>query len=96
MPPISVQILSQNTNMTQGVLILQHNCICTMPVQAIYRAVQAIYEHIVADNALASSCITIRINEPTNGGIIVSALEVVEAGLLVVDIPTVAQRVDIC
>ena len=50
----------------------------------------------MANNALASSCIAIRINEPTNGGIIVSALEVIEASLPVVDIPTVAQRVDIC
>ena len=50
----------------------------------------------MANNALASSCIAIRINEPTNGGIIVSALEVIEASLGVVDISTIAQRVDIC
>ena len=50
----------------------------------------------MANNALASCCIAIRIEEPTDGGIIVSALEIVEASFPVVDIPTVAQRVDIC
>jgi len=50
----------------------------------------------MTDNALPGSCIAIRINEPADGGIIVSALEVIEASFLVVNIPTVAQRVDIC
>ena len=50
----------------------------------------------MSNNALASSCIAIRIEEPTNGGIIVSALEIIEASLGVVDVSTVAQRVDIC
>lgn len=50
----------------------------------------------MANNTLASCCIAIRINEPTNGGVVIPALEVVEPGFLVVDIPTVAQRVDIC
>ena len=56
----------------------------------------AICKHIASLYAGIGGTIYIRINEPTNGGIIVSALEVVEPGFLVVDIPTVAQRVDIC
>ena len=61
-----------------------------------YYIISTICEHIAANNALASSCIAIRIEEPTNGGIIVSALEVVEPGFLVVDVSTVAQGVDVC
>ena len=48
------------------------------------------------DNALPSGSITIRIEEPANRRVIVSALEVVEPGFLVVDIPTIPQWVDIC
>ena len=47
------------------------------------------------DNALPSGSITIRIEEPANRRVIVSALEVVEPGFLVVDIPTIPQGVSI-
>ena len=60
------------------------------------RIIIAVCKHIASLYADIGRTIYVRINEPTNGGIIVSALEVVEAGLPVVDIPTVAQRVDIC
>ena len=48
------------------------------------------------DNALPSGSITIRIEEPANRRVIVSALEVVEPGFLVVDIPTIPQGVEVC
>ena len=38
----------------------------------------------------------VRIDKPSGFRVIVSALEVVESGFLVVDVPTVAQRVDAC
>ena len=39
---------------------------------------------------------TIRIDKSADRRVIVSALEIVESGFLVVDVPTVAQGVDVC
>ena len=49
----------------------------------------------MSDNVLPGGSIAIRIDKPSNRRIVIPALEVVEASFPVVDIPTVAQRVDI-
>ena len=50
----------------------------------------------MSDNVLPGGSIAIRIEEPANRRVIVSALEIVEASFPVVDVPTVAQGVDAC
>ena len=53
----------------------------------------AVGEHIAAQEALSSRGILIRIDKSANFRVIVSALQVVEAGLRIVIIPTVAEGV---
>ena len=59
------------------------------------RIVPTIGEHIVTNESLASSGIGIRINESTDFRVVVSRLEVIEAGLMVEDVAAVAQGIDI-
>ena len=58
--------------------------------------IATICEHIVSNNVLPGGSITIRIDKSADRRVIVSALEIVESGFLVVDVPTVAQGVDVC
>jgi len=62
-------------------------------VAAVGRVVQAVGEHIISKTSLACGYAGIRADEPSDGGIIVSGLEVVEAGFGVVDIAPVAEGV---
>ena len=50
----------------------------------------------MSDNSLSGGGIGVSIEESANHRVIVSALEVVESGFLIVDVPTVAQGVDAC
>ena len=59
-----------------------------------YGVVPAICKHIPAENALPCKSIAIRIDKPTGFGVIVSALEVVQPRLRVIDIPAVAEGVE--
>jgi hypothetical protein len=49
-------------------------------VSTIHRIIKAISKHIIANNPLSSRSIGIRIEESADGGIVVSGLEVIEAG----------------
>ena len=50
----------------------------------------------MSNNALPGRCIRVRIDKSTNCRIVIPALEVVESGFLVVDVPTIPQGVDVC
>ena len=58
-----------------------------------YWIIVAISKHIAAQEALPGGRIVIRIDEPANFRVIVSALQVVEAGFRIVIIPPVAEGV---
>jgi len=51
-------------------------------ISAYYRIIQTICEHIVTNEVLPSRGVLIRIDEPADFGIIISALQVVQAKLL--------------
>ena len=59
-------------------------------------AVVTIHPHVIPNNTLPSGSIAIRIDKPPHHRVIVSALEVIEPGFLVVHVSTVAQGVDAC
>ena len=65
-------------------------------IQKDNRIITTICKHIVADEALSGAGITVRINEPANLGVIVAALEIVEAGFGIVIVAAVAERVNLC
>ena len=52
-------------------------------VRVCYWAVVAIREHVVADDALAGTCILVRIDEPAGLGVVVAAVQVIQRALLV-------------
>ena len=58
-----------------------------------YWIIVAISKHIAAQEALPGGRIVIRIDEPANFRVIVSALQVVEAGFRIVIIPPVAEGI---
>ena len=60
------------------------------------RIVAAIYEHIIAKEVPIRIAITVSIDESTEGGIVVSGLEIVEARLGIIVITAVTQRVHVC
>ena len=59
-------------------------------------AVVTIHPHVIPNNTLPSGSIAIRIDKPPHHRVIVSALEVIGPGFLVVHVSTVAQGVDAC
>ena len=58
-----------------------------------YRIIPTVRKHIVPNNALACGRIPIRIDKPTPARVIVPALQVLQPGFCIVDIPAVAQGV---
>ena len=62
-------------------------------VAAVGGVVQAVSEHIISEITLAGGYAGIRVDESSNGRVIVSALEVVESGFGVVDIAPVSEGV---
>ena len=53
-------------------------------------------KHIIAEDALTSTGISIRIDETPHLGIVISALEIIQPGLYVVDIATVRSLIQYC
>ena len=60
-----------------------------------YWIIIAISEHICAEDTLASGGQTIRIDESSQSGIIITALEIIEAGFHVEVVTTIAQGVEL-
>ena len=65
----------------------------TAAIAHIHRVIQAIRICVMSENALAGGEEDIGGNEPADFGVIVSALEVVETCLLVIDISTVTEGI---
>ena len=65
----------------------------TEAIAHIHRIIQAIRIRVMPENALAGGEEDIGGNEPADFGVIVPALEVVEAGFLIIDIPTVTEGI---
>ena len=59
----------------------------------IHRIIPAIRIRVMPENALTGGEEDIGGNEPADFGVIVPALEVVEAGFLIIDISTVAEGI---
>ena len=50
----------------------------------------------MSNNPLASACITVRVDESTDGGVVVAGLEEIHTSLAVVVVGAITQRVDSC
>ena len=68
----------------------------TVQINTNHRAVVAVREHIRSNKALASACVAIRIDEPSDCRVVVSALEIIEAGFVIVIVAAIAKGVEIC
>ena len=64
----------------------------TAGVHPVTWVIITICKHIVPDNALSGGCVGIGIDEPTHSGVIVTALEIIEVGLTIVDVTTAPQK----
>ena len=64
-----------------------------MWIVCVNRVIIAICQHIVPNKSLSCANISIRIDKPTHCWIVVTALEIIQPGLGIVDISTVAQRI---
>ena len=64
-------------------------------VDAVHRVIVAVSEHIESGKAVTSAYITVRIDKSANFGVIITTLEIVEAGFGVVIVATVTQGVDL-
>ena len=62
-------------------------------VSSYNRVIPAIRIRVMPENALTGGEEDIGGNEPADFGVIVPALEVVEAGFLIIDIPTVTEGI---
>ena len=65
----------------------------TAAITHIHRVIQAIRICVMPENALTCGEEDIGGNKPADFGVIVPALEVVEAGFLIIDIPTVTEGI---
>ena len=65
----------------------------TAAIAHIHRVIQAIRIRVMPNYALAGGEEDIGGNKPADFGVIVPALEVVEAGFLIIDIPTVTEGI---
>lgn len=59
----------------------------------VYRVIIAIGKHIVADDALSGRGVAVRVDESAPAGVVIPALQVVEACFAVVDIATSSKLV---
>ena len=66
----------------------------TGSIRAICRIISAICEHIISGQVLSCGCVFVRIDEAADQGIVIAALEVIEAGFGIVVIAAIAQGVD--
>ena len=65
----------------------------TRRIRVAYWIIQAIGKHIIAENALAGGDEGVCAEEAAHFWVVIAGLEVIEAGLLVKDIATVAEGV---
>ena len=59
----------------------------------VYRIIKAIRKHIDAKDPLSCGGVTVRIHEPSCGGVIIAGLEVIEAAFGIVIVASVAEGV---
>ena len=64
-------------------------------VNTIRRIIVAVCKHIKSGKAVTGAYIAVRIDEPANLGVIVTALEIIEACFGIVIVAAVAERVDL-
>ena len=60
------------------------------------RIIPAVRKHIIPQEALAGAAVGIGVEKALNDGVIISALEIIEAGFRIVVVSAVAQGVVIC
>ena len=60
----------------------------------IYRIIQAICKHVIAEDALTSWGVAVPIHKPLSRGVVVSWVEVVEPGFGIVAIAAVAEGIE--
>ena len=68
----------------------------TRRIRVVNWIIQAIGKHIVAEDALASTGVGVGIDESAQFWIVISTLEIIEAGFSIVVVAAVAQGVDFC
>ena len=61
-------------------------------VRAVDGVVHAVGEHIEAQQAVVGIAVLVRIDKSANDGVVITALEVIEARLIIVVIATVADQ----
>jgi hypothetical protein len=59
-----------------------------------YRIVQAVGEHVIAEQALAGGGVCVGVDESAEAGIVITGLQVIQAGFLIVGVASVAERVE--
>ena len=59
------------------------------------RTIPTVRKHIVAQEALAGAGVAVCVEESSEGRIVIYALEVIEAGLRIVVVPAVTQRIEV-
>ena len=74
-------------------MLVNRHSTTTATIAHIHRIIQAIRIRVMPENALAGGEEDIGGNKPADFGVVVPALEVVEAGFLIIDIPTVAEGI---
>ena len=70
--------------------------VTTVDVDSVYGIVCAICKHVMSQDALSCGSIPIRIEEAASGGVVISALQVIEAGFGVVVVAAVAEGINRC
>ena len=53
----------------------------TRAINCVHRIIPAVHEHIVPEEPLAGACVGVRVQESLHDGVVISALEVIEARL---------------
>ena len=67
----------------------------TSRIITVYRVIVAIRKHVVPEEALARAAVGIGIEEALHGGVVISALQIVEPGFGIVVVAPVAQGVQV-
>ena len=61
-------------------------------IAAHYRVIVAVSKHVIAKQTLSVTCVSIRIQESTQIGIVVTGLEIIELGISIVALATDSQN----
>ena len=84
--------MSQNTSY-RIIDILKPNSILSQRIECIHWIIIAISKHVIAQNILSSRNQRISVEEAAEGGVVVSALQIVKLSFVVIDIAAVADGV---